>query len=423
VTSLNWEPPLQYRSGGPTFLLGIDVYYDFDWVSICGHDRSQFPNGQCLARLARDNCPAGKTPALLLTARTDVPERPLIDASHFFLVVNLPRYLAQATGNAAVSYYASRLESDLVHVAELHDLAHRPDVIEAVLSVERVAAWLSEDPERRDQVRGALGLTKAVDVAADIPALVRALEELEDLQLEPEAVSAMVRFFASGADRERRLELLRAFTDDPDGRYLTGEVLGERASDRMADARTAIARYQALLDDPESTETVLQQFIESHPWLLGLEYVRARPRREVPRGTADFILERFDGFHDLLELKSPQDDIVKAPDPADGAQPSASDYKLSPALAQALAQVHVYREILTTDAETVLRRYGLERTRDPRVVIVIGRSPPSHRADVLRELNKSLHRVEIVPYDALAERGEAVLDNVVKYLQAAGVAG
>jgi hypothetical protein len=112
---------------------------------------------------------------------------------------------------------------------------------------------------------------------------------------------------------------------------------------------------------------------------------------------------------------------VKAPDLVDGMQPSASAYRLSSALAQALAQVHVYREVLTTDAETVLRRYGLERTRDPRVIIVIGRAPESHRADVLRELNKSLHRIEIVPYDALAQRGEAVLDNVFKYLHAAGV--
>ena len=51
---------------------------------------------------------------------------------------------------------------------------------------------------------------------------------------------------------------------------------------------------------------------------------------------------------------------------------------------------------------------------------MIGRAPPPHRADVMRELNKSLHRVEVVPYDALAERGETVLDNVARYLLAAG---
>ena len=151
--------------------------------------------------------------------------------------------------------------------------------------------------------------------------------------------------------------------------------------------------------------------------------MRVRPTRTIPRGTAsDLILERYDGFHDLLALKSPQNDIVIAPDLVDGVPPSPSAYKLSPSLAQALAQVHVYRDILTQDAGTILRRYGLDRTRDPRVIIVIGRAPLEHRAEVLRELNKSLHRMEIVPYNALAERGEAVLDNVVKYRLAAAEA-
>jgi hypothetical protein len=37
---------------------------------------------------------------------------------------------------------------------------------------------------------------------------------------------------------------------------------------------------------------------------------------------------------------------------------------------------------------------------------------------VLAELNKSLHRVEVVPYDVLAKRALAVLSNVEKYLLA-----
>jgi hypothetical protein len=35
---------------------------------------------------------------------------------------------------------------------------------------------------------------------------------------------------------------------------------------------------------------------------------------------------------------------------------------------------------------------------------------------VLGELNKSLHRVEVVPYDVLLKRAKALLDNVEKYL-------
>jgi hypothetical protein len=221
-------------------------------------------------------------------------------------------------------------------------------------------------------------------------------------------------------EREARLRLLQALTDDPTGRYAASEVLAQRLTDRLADARTITAAYSALLDDPESGETDLQQFIEKSPWLLGLEYVHVRPRRALPRGQLDFILERYDGFHDLLELKSPQDPIIAAPEEIDGVPPPASSFALSDDLAQALAQIHFYRDVLSTDAETVSRRYGLRNTRDPRVIIVIGqmRALPPHRERVLRELNHSLHRVEIAPYDLLAERAETVLNNVERHLDA-----
>src|SRR5438093_718414 len=93
-----------------------------------------------------------------------------------------------------------------------------------------------------------------------------------------------------------------AFVPCGSHRFVTGEVLAARASDRIEDARGAVREYEELLASGAG-ETALQHFIEQHPWLLGLEYVRVRPRHDIPRATADFILERFDGFHDLLELK------------------------------------------------------------------------------------------------------------------------
>ena len=108
-----------------------------------------------------------------------------------------------------------------------------------------------------------------------------------------------------------------------------------------------------------------------------------RSRQPLPRGVVDFILERFDGFHDLLELKSPQDPIVEAPDAAEG-PPPANRYSLSPTLAVALAQVHVYRDTLTAHEQVSDQLFGLPHTRDPRVIIVIGKaaSLPDHRGRV-----------------------------------------
>ncbi len=417
----DWDTPLSYRRGGATFLDGIEVYFDFDWHTICGHDRPQFKNGQCLARLAQANCPDGKTAALLLTARHDVPEHPRTTDSHFFLVVNLPRYLARATGNVAVSYYAEQLQSDITRMGQLDELASQPEILEAVLTVEHVAEWATGVPERREHLRAALDTDEPV---VDIPALVAALGELKDLHFDADLIAAVASLFGPDVDREQRLGLLRAVTEDPDGRYVTGEVFAERTSERIADARGAMAAYQVLLEDPDTNETRMQEFIENNLWLLGLDYAKMIPQQRLLGGTMDFVLERFDGFQDVLELKSPQDPIitVKPRDAGSNAPaPPPSAYALSTDLAQALGQVHAYRDRLTRHAEATEDLLGLPLSRDPWLIIVIGRVDrlPERSQRVLTELNKSLHRVQVIPYDVLAKRADAILNNIDKYLLAA----
>ena len=304
----DWDAPLSYRRGGATFLNGIDIYFDFDWPTVCGHDRPQFKNGKCLARLAQDNCPDDKTAALLLTARDDIPDHTTRTTdTHFLLVVNLPNYLAWASGNVAISYYAESLQANITVMGQLEALSSQPGALETLLTVERVAEWMANDPERPEQLRAALSTNEPVASEVDIPALIAALLALENLDLDADSIAAIASLFGPDVDRERRLELLRAVTEDPDGRYVTGEVFAERIADRVADARSAMAAYQDLLDDPDTTETDMQEFIEKNLWLLGLEYAKMAPKQRLLGGTMDFTLERYDGFQDVLD---PQDPII-----------------------------------------------------------------------------------------------------------------
>jgi hypothetical protein len=455
---VDWEVPLQHRRGGPTRLGGLDIYYDFEWSELFPNGRAQFKNGQCLARLIREDCPEGKIPALLLTTR-NVDEGPIETDSHFVVVLNLPRYRATATPDAAASYYAHRLDSGITGIAKLRQLASQPDVIGAVverqldaghiadwasiapsrmedlrritrvdsgrekadepeMNVDRIAAWASDHIDRIEQLRSIAGVSESKVETADIQTAVAALQALDGL--DRETTAAIEDLLRRDVDKDVRLRLLRVLTEDPAGRYVTTAVLGERINERLADARNVTHEYSALLADSASTETDLQRFIEQNPWLLGLDYVHVRPRWPIPRGQADFVLERHDGVHDFLELKSPQDPIIAAPAAVNGVPPPANAYALSAHLAQALAQVHVYRENVTADPGSLQRLYGLPNARDPRVIIVIGQvaSLADHRARVLREVNLSLHRVEIVPYDVIAARAETILDNVQRHLTA-----
>jgi hypothetical protein len=117
----------------------------------------------------------------------------------------------------------------------------------------------------------------------------------------------------------------------------------------------------------------------------------------------DFLLERFDGFHDLLEVKSPDDLLFEAVGGRKADIRSPSAFRLSKALSLALAQVHAYRDILSHET-THEELYGLRNTRDPRITILIGRASEltDQEERVRHELNCSLHRVEVVPFDVLA---------------------
>jgi hypothetical protein len=415
-----WGYPLFRRVGGPTRLCGIDVFHEFAWTDVFADNRSQFPNGQRLAERICEDCPDGMEPTLLLTVRSDEPEQAHEIDGRYVVVVNARRYLEQANADAAVSYFAGHLKaisraSEQSHLADA-SAAEIQQFLAVHLDPEALRAWVEDDESRLDVVREAFGSPALTDASSLADAL-RALESIQDL--DGELLEALLELCGREADRGSRLRILRALTQDSGGRRDTGEVLGQRAADRLADARAAVEEYTELLE-AGAGETRLQECIEADPWLLGLEYTAIRPRVELPRGAMDFLAERFDGVHDLLELKSPQDAIISVRAGRDEAPASASNHSLSRPLANALAQIHIYRATLTTGSELMEEQYGLHQTKDPRAMVVIGRASQltDFETGILRELNKSLHRVEIVPFDLIGQRASVILDNVERYLGA-----
>ena len=273
--------------------------------------------------------------------------------------------------------------------------------------------WAGDNADRLQMLRTAGTHGDGGKPGSDLGRALDAIGVLADL--DPEIAKAVAELITSETDLAARVDLLRALTTDTTGRYVTGEVLHERTRDRLTDARNAAQEFDSLLET--ECETVLQRFLESNPWLLGLDYAQIRARQPIPRGAVDFLLERFDGFHDLLELKGPGGLIFETHGNKAASIPSPSSYRLSRALALALAQVHAYRDALHFDTATE-DLYGLPHTREPRIIILIGRASElgEHQKRLLRELNRSLHRVEIMPFDVIGRRARAMLDNVERYL-------
>ncbi len=408
--AIEWEPELKKRQGARHRLGGLDVYYDFDWRSVFRHNRSTFPNGQSLAKLVANECPTGKIPTLLLTSRNDVePGIRTTDERHI-VIVPINDYLQRAGFDAASTYYARLAGGRLTRLSALAQSDFSADELAVFFSRQLDAAglraWAEASAGNRELLANVLNAMSTS--AENVRRLIDNLTELTADQ-----INLLVARIEAVGGRAAVAGILSAATRSPEGRVMVARVIGERLEDRIADARQQLRAYRELIQRAGVSETDVQRFLEQQPWIVGLAYVRARPRVEVPRGTLDFVLDRYDGFFDFLELKGPEEAIIVAP-PEDDSRPApASAYTLGPALSKALAQAHLYRANLD-ESRGLAFQYGLNDTRQPRIMIVLGRSTDLSRTgkEILRHLNLSLHRVEIIPYDLLATRSEGWLNSI-----------
>jgi hypothetical protein len=285
------------------------------------------------------------------------------------------------------------------------------------LTYETLIRWATNYPGRVDTLRR-ITADNSENLTPDVAGAIRQLEVAD-----PAALEAMGEYLDRLGDHQDIRLLLAQVTESEFGRLLTADLLAKQLPGRIADTRSKLNDYQELIAEPNSTETDVQRFLEINPWIVGLPYVSAQARVEIPRGKLDFVLNRFDGFFDIVELKGPGDAIVsERTDDSASRPPSASAFSLGPALAKALAQAHHYRSILD-HARNLRDQYGLSDTRQPNILILLGRSGSLSDAgrEILRELNLSLHRVEVIPYDLLGRRTEGFLGNIEALLSSKNI--
>jgi len=208
-------------------------------------------------------------------------------------------------------------------------------------------------------------------------------------------------------------EPLAAGSDTPSVDDLEQELMHARAERRMADRRYrelrhhirtyrhALAKLTELIDHPDSGETEVHEFILEHNarWLFGLEYSSLKSEVWFPPGSRDFrfdlMLKRFDGFNDLVELKSPNAPLF--------AREAGRKWRLTRPLSQALGQVIAY-----LNACDNFQSHDIFR---PKAFIVIGKASIDNPAQ-RRLLQSHMSQVEVLTYSSLIERGRSLLAHV-----------
>ncbi len=395
-----WDPALSQRPGSPTRLAGLPVYFDFDWPSLIGQDTAQFRNGQNLAESVVEACPDEKTPCLLLTINDDAEDGPFhTDDLNYVFVVRIQRYLAEARAGAAGSYLMRQFGVNSISTARaireaVADPRRRDEILELSADRQGLTRWAEREPGRHVMLGEISGGRSVLSAAI-----------AEDASHAGAAVRKWIN--AEGVDVARAVANELGRTSE--GRLAIARV--DRTTSLADEVGTAVDGYRELLTKEGASETDFHNYLRRYPLLLGLEYAEVMSRVKLAKAELDFVVRRHDGYRDVLELKGPGEPIINF-DGEQEAYPSA--YSIAPKLARALAQVQLYKERIAASSRDDRELYGA--TRDPRITIVIGRDsdlPNETARKILRQLNVTLHRTKVLPYDILGKRAEAQMNNLL----------
>lgn len=199
---------------------------------------------------------------------------------------------------------------------------------------------------------------------------------------------------------EKELELKERAEQLADLKRQQIKAKDKELESRIPGLRRDIKEFEKLLNDKSKKENDYHKFLEEHPWMFGTWYVDVRSKkRRTGEDIADFELERYDSFHDLVELESPHDVpfIVKSGKP-----------KLSTELKDAISEIIHYIEVYSR----IHLKTFYEEQKDlykPKGLVILGRATQENRR-FLKMHNDFLHGIVIWTFDDLLERAKRSID-------------
>lgn len=191
---------------------------------------------------------------------------------------------------------------------------------------------------------------------------------------------------------------------------LKNEVIPEELTAGLQHANRvkAINDYQKMLDG-DLVENTWQSWFKINSWVLGSEFVRVLDERHIDtQNISDFLMQAYDGFLDVIEIKRPESNLRFWAVTRD-------HENLIPAtdLIKAITQASKYIYEVEREANSVkfLDRVDQVRTVKPRGILIYGRSYGwgSDEKEAFRILNSNYHNLSIMTYDHVLERAKRMI--------------
>ena len=196
-----------------------------------------------------------------------------------------------------------------------------------------------------------------------------------------------------------------------------------KSSEQIKQYNDDLMEFRNLIDDTETTETVMQNFLSTRVWFFGLDYIqshlRSKPKFSSGLGSEyDFLLEGFNQVYDIAELKGPNSKLIEEAKKSErlGAFDPRVDYRYSHDFGRALHQVISYMDEFEANFGKIEESQpAIKQFNYPSAVIVLSKRNlfPNIGKDskkYLHLLNRQFANIEILTYDDLADRAENIIN-------------
>ncbi len=212
------------------------------------------------------------------------------------------------------------------------------------------------------------------------------------------SVAEQIKQLLSDSDKSQMLNFL-----------LENQVIPEDLEIGLAHARRsrAIDEYNLLLES-DNTENKWQHWFENNSWVLGSDFVRVIDERTIDtKNISDFLMESYDGFLDIVEIKRPEGGLQFWQNVLDH-----GNYVPHSDLIKAITQASKYIHEVEREADSIkfYERVGI-KTIKPRCTLIYGRSADWNKdqQEAFRILSSSYHNLSIMTFDHVLARANRIL--------------
>ena len=190
---------------------------------------------------------------------------------------------------------------------------------------------------------------------------------------------------------------------------LDNDVIPDELAAGLRHARRAraVLEFEQMLGQ-NLLEWNWQQWFQSNSWVLGSQFVRILDERQIDtQHISDFLMEAYDGFLDVVEIKRPEGGLNFWSPTIDH-----GNYVPSTELTKAITQAsrYIYEVEREANSNKFLESVGGVKTVKPRCILVFGRSNDwnEKQAEAYRILNASFHNLTILTYDHVLARAQRI---------------